>query len=144
MKTLLILTALFVQLSSNAQAAQYVVHVNHLAAIQPTHQALSTLLQSDITIDTTTKTVKVKLAASCSLGVCTDMLRIYPLQLTTMGNLIQAEGALPLMTKPLQNPGKAMISMSKNADNSTVITIRDQNGTSTFIGSPIQTSDFLF
>ena len=143
MKTLLIITGLLSQLS-NAQATQYVVHVNHMAGIQPTHQALSSLLQSDITIDTSSNTVKVRLGQSCSLGICTEMLRIYPLQLTAMGNVIQAEGSLPLAIMALQNPGKVVLSMTKTADNSTIITIRDQNGTSTFVGSPIQEANTLF
>lgn len=142
MKTILILTSLF---ALNAQAKQFVVHVNHTANLQPEHGALNNLLQKDITIDTSAKTVKIRLSQECTLSnVCPEKLNFFTLQLKRMGTVIQAEGLLPLQTKPLQAPGKAVMTMEKNLDNATVITIRDQNGTSTLIASPIAESNLLF
>ena len=130
----------------NAQATQYVVHVNHTATIQPNHSILNSLLQKEITIDTTAKTVKVRLSQECTLSnICPEMLRVYTLKLKKMNSsIIQAEGMLPLPVGPLQTPGVTLITMEKNLDHATAITIHDQNGTSTLIASPLEVSNLLF
>lgn len=141
MKTILILTGLLVQLS--AEAKQYVVHVNHVASLQPEHTVLNTLLQKDITIDTDRKTLKVRMSPACTQSnLCPEMVKYYQLNIKKLGSVIQAEGSLPLQSSP--SLGKTMITMEKTADNSTLVKIHDASGTSTLVAGPMEETVILF
>ena len=147
MKATILLTSLLVLITTQtsiAEARQYVVHVNQALNIQPEHTTLNNLLQKDITIDTSAKTIKLRLSPECQSGVCPEMLRFYFLTISKMGEVIQAKGTLPLQSGPLSAPGQVILTIEKNADNATVVKIMDQSGTSTLIASPMEETTLLF
>lgn len=141
MKATILLKCLLILITtqtSTAEARQYSVHVNHVVNIQPEHMILNNLLQKEITIDTSTKTIKFKLSPKCQSGVCPDMERFYLLTISKIGEFIQAKGTLPLQSGPLNASGKVTLTLEKNVNNATEVKIMDQSGTSTLIASPME------
>jgi len=149
MKATILLTSLLFFISTQAsisiaQARQYVVHVNQVVNIQPEHATLNNLLQKDITIDTSSKTIKLRLSPECLSGVCPEMLKFYFLTIFKIGDVIQAKGTLPLQSGPLHAPGEVTLTIEKSPDNATIVKFMDQSGTSTLIASPMEETTLLF
>jgi hypothetical protein len=138
--------------SSQAMAAQYEVYVTGSSHVSPAQIELTSIIQKQILIDSSTKSVRIQLSPVCNTGsLCPEYIRSVTLKLTNLkvshGQVmsVRAEGNLDLNGKPTA----AILQIDLNADNAMDIVITNSSECksthSNFIGSPATaTASVLF
>jgi hypothetical protein len=134
--------------SQAAMAAQYTIYVTGSTHVSQTQTELNSLVQKQILVDTSAKTVRLQLAPVCNSGErCPEYIRSVTLALTQFDishsgqvNSVRAEGNLDLNGKPTA----AIIQISLNADNAMDIAITNSSECksthSSFVGGPASLS----
>jgi len=118
-----------------AHAAQYEIYVTGATHISPSQNEFSTLVQKEILVDTTRKTVELQLAPVCPSGhLCSEMIRSLTLTLT------QFELHHNEVTWVKAQASTMTIEMKLNSDHAMDITIFDNSGCksihSNLLGAP--------